>query len=101
MANENENIKNENAENSAGGENKDASKHHTWVGDIIDKIEDAIDNIDADFPLSGGDEPHHTTHHSAPKTEEEIEEEKKKEEHKKTSFLHDLNIDFPLSGGEE
>ena len=88
MANEKENIKKE--EN----ENQEDQKKHTWMGDLI---ESAINNIDGDFPLSGGEEPHHSQH----KTDEEIEEEKKKEEEKKATLKHDLNIDFPLSGGEQ
>ncbi len=97
MANENEDIKKDNPENKP--------HHHTWTGDLIEKIEEkieeTIDNIDADFPLSGGEEPHHAhPHHKTEKTEEEIAAEKEHEQHKKHSFLSGLNSEFPLSGGE-
>ena len=92
MANENEDIKKE-------GENTGEHKHHTWLGDMIEKIEEKIDNIDADFPLSGAEESLHIHHHT-PKTEEEIAEEAKKAEEKKRTFLDGLSKEFPLSGGE-
>jgi len=90
MADENEDIKKEGSENKE--ETKPEQKHHTWIGDLIEKI----DNIDVDFPLSGGEEPHYLR----PKTGEELEEERKKDEQKKHNFLHDLDAEFPLSGGE-
>ena len=90
MANKNEDILKDETEGNE--ENKAGQKQHSWISNLIDKVE----NIDVDFPLSGGEEPHH----SHPKTEEEIEEERKKDEQKKHNFLHDLDAEFPLSGGE-
>jgi len=90
MAGENDDIKKEEAGNNE--ENKDENKRHNWISGLIDKV----DNLDIDFPLSGGEEPDH----SSPKTEEELEEERKKNEQKKHNFLHDLDVEFPLSGGE-
>ena len=90
MANENEDVKNESARNN------EKPEHHSIAGKIIDKIEDVIENMDTDFPLSGGEE--HPVHHH--EHEEEKPGEQPKEEHHKTSFLDDLNTEFPLSGGE-
>ena len=92
MANENEEVKNE----EAGNDPKPEPKHHTWIGDIVEKIEEAIDSIDGDFPLSGGSEPHHP-HPEHEKTAEEIEEEHEKEK----SFRDSIDEEFPLSGGEK
>jgi len=74
--------------------------HSTWVEHVIVRIEDAIHNINFDFPLSGGDEPALHTHHSRRRTEEELQAEREKWAHR-LSFLHpDLNKEYPLSGGE-
>ena len=88
MATENESIKNENTRNNE-------PKHSSVAGNIVEKIEDAVENMDTDFPLSGGVE--HPVHHKHPHTEKEAD---KKEHPKKTSFPEDLETEFPLSGGE-
>ena len=77
------------------------TEHHTWLGNIIEAIEETIDNIDVDidFPLSGGDESHKPHIFSTPKSSEEIDQEEKEEKHKRISFLNHINADFPLSGG--
>ena len=92
MTNENEDIVNAGAENN-DGEKKES--HHSLLDSIIEKIEDTVDNLDNDFPLSGGIE--HVVHHKHEDAEEETTEEKP--EHKK-SFLEGLDTEFPLSGGE-
>jgi hypothetical protein len=97
MANDNEDIKKESSENS------EEPKHHkSWVGNLIDKIQD----LDTDFPLSGGEEDPRPTHHHTEEKPEEGENKEGSEHHK--SFLRniidkiqDLDTDFPLSGGEE
>lgn len=78
--------------NEQGAEHSASHEHHATIFEkIAEKIHDAIENMDTDFPLSGGEE--HPVHH---KTEEKVEEKP----HHKTSFLEDLDTDFPLSGGE-
>ena len=108
MANENEDIK------KGADEHNEAPKHTSWLGNMIDKIQD----LDTDFPLSGGDEDprparHHEPHHDEKKPENTAEgsENKKKPEHHQSFIGHiveeikhkidHLDTDFPLSGGEE
>ena len=81
------------------------SHHSSWISHVIERIEDAIDEINVDFPLSGGDPDlahhhHHHTHHAHARTPEEIEEEQRKRAHWKANLHHFLNTDFPLSGGQ-
>jgi len=75
------------------------AEENTHTGSIVDKIRekihDALENMDTDFPLSGGEE--HPVHHEPKPPHEGPEEEKP---HHKTSFFEDLDTDFPLSGGE-
>ncbi len=80
--------------------------HSSWISHVIEKIEDAIDEINIDFPLSGGDpvaahhHHHHVhTHHAHARTAEEVVEERKQRGHWKVDFHHFLERDFPLSGG--
>lgn len=99
MANENENIQ-------PAGENHE-EKHKSWLGSLIDKVQD----LDTDFPLSGGEEdPRPPRHHAESKPAENADGNEKPEHHE--SFLHHLaeeikhkinniDTDFPLSGGEE
>jgi hypothetical protein len=85
-------------------------EHHSWLHNIIEKMQ----NLDADFPLSGG-EPHPQVHYHAPEeptnemkqTDDAQEEVAHVEEHKHHTWLGDLvekmqnlDSDFPLSGGE-
>jgi len=106
MANENEDIKKE------GAENSEAPKHHSWLENLIDKVQD----MDTDFPLSGGEEDPRPAHHHTEKKPEPAEPntENKDPEHLEhhQSFLghvmdeikhkiDHLDTDFPLSGGEE
>lgn len=101
MANENEDIK-------KGDERTEAPKHNSWLGNLIDKVQD----LDTDFPLSGGEEdPRPAHHHTAEKKEDDATGEPKPAEHHE-SFIHHvieevkhkinhLDTDFPLSGGQE
>src|ERR1700677_4070977 len=106
MANENEDIKNE------GAENKQAPKHHSWLENLIDKVQD----MDTDFPLSGGEEDPRPTHHHTEKKPENTEKEPENKElehppHHQSFIGHvieeikhkidHLDTDFPISGGEE
>lgn len=84
MAGENDDIKKEEAGNNE--ENKDENKRHNWISGLIDKV----DNLDIDFPLSGGEEPDH----SSPKTEEELEEERKKMNKKSIIFYMIWTLNF-------
>ena len=78
----------------------DHAHHSTWVENVMVKLEEAIHNIDTDFPLSGGDEPALHTHHSHHMTEEEKQAMKEKWA-RRLAFLHpNVNTEFPLSGGE-
>ena len=100
MANENEDIKKEGTSNADGDHKEPEHKHQSIIGKIVESIEDAIEEMSTDFPLSGGEE--HPVHHKHHKKEEPKEEKKDEQEehHKKSSFFHDLETDFPLSGGE-
>ena len=89
--------------NSRGGGH---GHHSSWISHMIERIEDAIDELNVDFPLSGGDpvaahhNHHHVhIHHAHARTPEEIEEERLKRAHWKSSLQHFLERDFPLSGG--
>ncbi len=81
--------------------NSHAHEHHsTWVENVMVKLEEAIHNIDTDFPLSGGDEPSLHTHHARHMTEEERAEVHEKWS-RRLAFLHpNVTTEFPLSGGE-
>ena len=79
-------MRNENEDTKYYLENKDG----TWIGHIKEEIDGNIENIDTDFPLSGGEEPQNTQDKSG-----EI-----KEDSDGTSFSKDLDTEFPLSGGE-
>ena len=87
MANENDNINKDSAEN-----HEKPKHHHTW----IDSITERIQKLDTEFPLSGGET--EEDFESIDDTEDSIEE--KKEDHHHTSFRDDLETEFPLSGGE-
>ena len=82
------------------------SHHSTWISHVIERIEDAIEDMNVDFPLSGGapvtvHHHHHVhTHHAHARTPEEIAEEQMKRAHWKASLHHFLDTDFPLSGGQ-
>ena len=104
MANENEDIKKGDAENN------EAPKHTSWLGNLIDKVQD----MDTDFPLSGGEEiprPAHHHHEAKPESKTEEPENKEHPEHHQSFIGHivdeikhkieHLDTDFPLSGGEE
>jgi len=105
MATENEDIKKE------GADNREAPKHHSWLDNIIDRVQD----LDTDFPLSGGEEdPRPARHHTEKKPEPTPAEPENKEEEKPhhQSFIRHIieeiehkighiDTDFPLSGGEE
>ena len=84
MANENENIK----------KNDGKDKDENWLEHIEDEVEGNIENLDTDFPLSGGEEPMTALDEE---DEEDTDDDKKE---KKSSFRKDLNTEFPLSGGE-
>lgn len=71
----------------------DNAPHKTVIATIIEKIEDVIENMDSDFPLSGGVE-HPVNHH------DHIDAEPAEKQHITTSFPKDVNTEFPLSGGE-
>ncbi|MCW3121897.1 MAG: hypothetical protein JWQ38_1389 [Flavipsychrobacter sp.] len=94
MANENDNITPEN--------NDQPEKKHTWLGDMLEKI-------DTDFPLSGGesDEDLEPEDDSDERIEPDGPEEMEKNEEKGDSkswfghMLDNVDTDFPLSGGEE
>lgn len=74
--------------------------HSTWVENVMVKLEEAIYNIDTDFPLSGGDEPALHTHHSRLMTAEERQAIHEKWANR-LAFLHpNVTTEFPLSGGE-
>lgn len=78
--------------NQSGEQNvQDPVHHSSLVEKIAEKLLDVVENMDTDFPLSGGEE-HPVHRHNEPKKEEH--------EHIKTSFREDLETDFPLSGGE-
>ena len=79
---------------------RDHQHHSSWIAHVIEKLGNAVDNINVDFPLSGGEEPALHSHHSRRLTAEEIEEEQKMRFHWKTSLFHHLDTDFPLSGGQ-
>ncbi len=85
---------------------RDHQHHSSWIAHVIERIEEAIEDIDIDFPLSGGeDHPHHKhrvhhTHHSHTLTEEELAEDKnRRHQHWKLDLFHHIDTDFPLSGG--
>ncbi len=78
----------------------ESTHHKSWIGNIVEKIEDELENMESDFPLSGGeDHPIHPRHHH----EDESSEKDKDENHESfTSHLLDnVDTDFPLSGAEE
>jgi hypothetical protein len=80
--------------------------HSSWISHVIERIEDAIGELNIDFPLSGGDpqaahQHHHIhLHHAHARTPEELEEERKKRLQWKAHLQHFLERDFPLSGGQ-
>lgn len=88
MGTENENTNNE------GAENNEAPKHHSWIENIVDKIQ----KLDTEFPLSGGET--EEDFESVDDKEEDETGEEKADKSKKTSFFDDLDTEFPLSGGE-
>ncbi len=101
MANENDDIK-------QGEEHTEAPKHKSWLGNLIDKVQD----LDTDFPLSGGEEDPRPVHHHHPveKHDDAATGEPKPAEHHESFIKHiieevkhkidHLDTDFPLSGGE-
>jgi len=93
MANENENINPENAEN-----NEEPKPHHTWLENIVENIQ----KLDTEFPLSGGEteEDFESVDDSEEEDADDDKGAKKSEEHHHTSFKDDLETEFPLSGGE-
>lgn len=83
--------------------------HRSWFSAIIDRIQE----LDTEFPLSGGEDGHHHVirkhHHTAPKKEivkEPVPVAVEPEHHHTSWFsslihkIQDLDSDFPLSGGE-
>jgi len=74
-------------------ENEDLRKDETWAEHIEDEMAGNIENLDTDFPLSGGEEP-------LTAVPDDIEEVSNEEDTEKTSFQEDLETEFPLSGGE-
>ena len=50
------------AETKPEEEKKEEHHHQSWIGHVIEEIGEKIESLDADFPLSGGEEPH-TVHH--------------------------------------
>lgn len=82
--------------------------HLNWLEAIVERMQ----NLDTEFPLSGGEDGHHHVIHHRPITEthaapvaETAQAENKDTHH--TSWLghliekvQDLDTDFPLSGGE-
>lgn len=89
-------------------------EHHSWLHNIIEKMQ----NLDADFPLSGG-EPHPHVHYHAPVVHvenhtdavdlkhEDHNKHDGHDEHKHHTWLgtlvekmQNLDADFPLSGGD-
>jgi hypothetical protein len=94
MENEKEDIKKENTQETGEGH------HKSWIGNIVEKIEDELENMESDFPLSGGeDHPIHPHHHH----EDEASAEKGEEHHEPFTkhLLDNVDTDFPLSGAEE
>jgi len=83
MANENDELKEEGQENTG-----EQPQHKSWIGKILEQI-------DTDFPLSGGEE-----EEDFENVNEATGDDEEPEEHKKSSFFEDLDTDFPLSGGE-
>ncbi len=81
--------------------------HSSWISHVFERLEDAIDELNVDFPLSGGDPvaAHHHHHHHVHannahgRTEEERAEERQRRAHWRASLHHFLERDFPLSGG--
>ncbi len=92
-------------------------EHHSWLHNIIEKMQ----NLDADFPLSGG-EPHPHVHYHTPvvhtdsQSEAKIDTEVHNDGHDVNAHHDDnkhhtwlgalvekmqhLDADFPLSGGD-
>ena len=124
MANENDNINNDGANKDA--EHHEEHKHHSWLEKIEENIEEHMDRINTEFPLSGGEteedfqsvddseegdkiEASEETSTKAPEKEEQGKESPKEEKkHEHHSFMEriidkiqNLDSDFPLSGGEE
>jgi|GEM_PF-5373684 len=90
-----------NKENSTGAE-----QHPSWFSTLIERIQD----LDTDFPLSGGAEHHHIVKHTHQQETATITaapaETVAHAEHHSSWFsrvigrIQDLEVDFPLSGGE-
>jgi ferritin-like protein len=97
----------ENEQLTQGEKHNDEPQHTSWFNAILDRVQD----LDIDFPLSGG-EGHHVTHryYSDGKLEatetHPIEESNEKPEQSDSwltnimNRIYDLNTDFPLSGGD-
>ena len=75
-------------------ENKDPKKDKSWLKEEIDELKEEANN-DNEFPLSGANGPNVVHDHH------EDDEDDEEEDSKKSSFLNDLDTEFPLSGGEE
>jgi hypothetical protein len=75
------------------GENKKEEQpgHSNWM----DKVVSSIQQLDADFPLSGGE-----SEEDFAKADDNERDGDSPELTQKTSFEDDLETDFPLSGGE-
>ena len=107
----------------AGNQQSGAPIHHTsWFGKLIERIQE----LDTEFPLSGGEDGHvHVIRHrhtdqvvtepvkkaepvvkAKPESVAEAVQEKAPEHHHTSWFsriiekIQDLDSDFPLSGGE-
>lgn len=115
-------TKKEVTDNKNNHDGASGSQHHqSWFSVIIDRIQD----LDVEFPLSGGEDGHpHVVHKRyraeikqepvAPtpvavepkKVQQPVQKQQPKQEHHGNWFSHliekiqDLDVDFPLSGGE-
>jgi hypothetical protein len=103
MANENENIPNE------GEQSGEPAPHKSWLKHMGEEIREKFDELIEEAQNDGGEfsalgnghinvvHDHHHDHDAKPETKPE---EKPKEEEKDTPLFHDLDTEFPLSGGE-
>ncbi len=104
-------VQNELINNEANTQLNEHPAHRSWLGTIIEKIQE----LDSEFPLSGGEDGHHRVikqqhHHHTPPKKETVKEKVQVPEtakHHHTSWfskiinkIQNLDADFPLSGGE-
>ena len=78
-------------------ENEDPKKDKSWLKEEMDELKEEANN-DNEFPLSGADGPNVVHDHH--EDDEDDEAPDNEEDDKKSSFSHDLDTEFPLSGGE-